>query len=92
LGSLKSPGYLALTQALCLFHDRFPAFLESLETDHLETGKSEDVAAILEQLKVNPQQNLEEVYQKFDSSEGRIEWDQSVFKFLLETEVFKSYP
>lgn len=79
--------------ALCLFHDRFPDFLEALETENLGSNKSEDIQLLLDELSINQDHaNIDALYEKFDKSNERSKWDQAVFKFLLETEVFKTFP
>lgn len=79
--------------ALSLFHDRFPTFLDNLAADFLnDSNQTPDIKEILDELSNNKNVNLEELYDKFDRGEGRQQWDQNVFKYLLETEVFKSYP
>jgi hypothetical protein len=75
--------------ALSLFHDRFPTFLELLKENLIVSKQSQDIAEILSE--INNKQN-DVLYEKFDKSEGRLLWDQKVFKYLLETEIFKSYP
>ncbi|KAI8904485.1 hypothetical protein EDD86DRAFT_271972 [Gorgonomyces haynaldii] len=70
--------------ALALFHDRFPLFLETLDTK--TTGTKE----ILDLLSLGGKG--EDLYDKFDQSQDRHLFDKQTFRFLLETQVFSTYP
>ena len=90
-----------------MFHDRFPSFVSSLleesivkndlkeivdglvnETKEVSFG-SEELSLIF--LKMSIAQ-ADEVYDKFDKTQARDEMNQSVFDYLMTTNVFKSYP
>ncbi|KAI9105411.1 hypothetical protein DFS34DRAFT_574538 [Phlyctochytrium arcticum] len=89
--------------ALPIFYDQFSAFMASLQQDLLATRKLSDqgdeigeIMATLAEYADNKEEisgtEKRQLYQAFDNAPGRRMFDKRVFDFLLETQVYKSYP
>ncbi|KAI8895920.1 hypothetical protein BC833DRAFT_599595 [Globomyces pollinis-pini] len=81
------------TWALCLFHDRFPAFIQKSRADGLvlENETTKIMVELRKNHKKMNERDLEAIYDRFDQSPDREEWNKSVFDYLLKTQVFKQW-
>jgi hypothetical protein len=81
--------------ALALFHDRFDVFAESL-TKSITHNPVQEIQEILDELQLKQGEltadDLDAQYTKFDQSHRRPKWDESVFRYLLQTGIFETYP
>ncbi|KAJ3275094.1 hypothetical protein HDV01_001233 [Terramyces sp. JEL0728] len=80
------------TWALCMFHDRFPEFIISSRTAGLQLEETAKLAEELSQEKKMTEKKIQKYYSKFDKSADRQVWNESVFEFMMNTRIFKTYP
>lgn len=91
--------FLNETWALPIYHDRFPDFIKSTREAALKKETSAEMKGIIDHLKhqstrdkMMMEREKKLLYKVFDESSDRKEWDKRTFEFLLDTQVFKSYP
>jgi len=85
--------------ALPLFHDRFPEFMKRLTEDMLSSKTAEFQHLVMKMSKISSngtkmikESDRKVLYEYFDALPARKDWDKKLFDYLLECEVYKSYP
>ncbi|KAJ3021433.1 hypothetical protein HKX48_008527 [Thoreauomyces humboldtii] len=89
--------------ALPIFYDRFPDFAQDLdeelqglrESDGKDGAMAEVLDALAEKLDVGVKLSEGEqrgLYRAFDNDKGRKVLDKKVFDYLLESEIYRSFP
>ncbi|KAJ3321607.1 hypothetical protein HDV06_004022 [Boothiomyces sp. JEL0866] len=78
--------------ALCMFHDRFPEFILASRTAGLLLEETSKIMSDLDQEKKLTEKKIQKYYNRFDKSADRQVWNDSVFEFMMNTRIFKTYP
>ncbi|KAJ3314054.1 hypothetical protein HDV04_001085 [Boothiomyces sp. JEL0838] len=78
--------------ALCMFHDRFAGFVLDSRAAGLQLEETAKLVSDLLQETKLTEKKIQKYYNKFDRSADRQVWNDSVFEFMMNTRIFKTYP
>ncbi|KND05075.1 uncharacterized protein SPPG_00750 [Spizellomyces punctatus DAOM BR117] len=93
--------YLNEPWALPLYYDQFPECLREIRQEllNLRYKEGDEIGEVVETLAEHaeartdvPDEERKNLYKAFDNAPGRKSFDDRIFKYLLETQIYNSYP